>query len=607
MRMQAQATTARTGRTAAIGLSGPATGRGVLVLVWLGALVVLSVGLIAGLGQQHVAAEASHAVPGAPLTVDTWYVDWEATGANDGSSWTDAFSDLQLALNDAGVGDEIWVAAGTYYPSVEHGGTGDRFKSFQMLNGVAIFGGFDPSTGDIGWEDRDWIHNRVYLSGDIGLPGTDADNSFHVFNHTAELGLDSTAILNGFFITRGNADDPDGIETDGGGMRNVGGSPTLTNCVFEYNRSYDNGAGMANLSSAPTVRNCTFRLNRAGWEGGGLYNDLSSPVVEHTAFSANSASFVGGGVSNHDSSPSFRDCTFVENEAEYGGGGMMNWGGVPALTDCSFVGNLATNYWGEGGGMQNSGSSTILTNCTFALNQAITGGAMYTWGSSPKVTNCTFFGNVADEGGALSNAPDASPIVANSILWADTPDETSGGSPIIMYSDVQGGHPGEGNIDQDPQFVDPANGDYHLGPGSPCIDAGTNYAPRLPPKDFEGDERIMDGNEDGQFHVDMGIDEVLGPTLELITGLQATNDSPTPFAGITTLTATIATGNGVSYEWDLGDYSYASGSVVTHSYWTGGEITAVVTATNPISQESAETVVAIVASRVYLPLVLKSH
>lgn len=607
MRMQAQATTSRTGRRAAVGLSGPTTGRGVLLLVWLGALVVLAVGLIAGLGQQRVAAEADHAEPGVPLTVDTWHVDWEATGANDGSSWTDAFIDLQLALNEAGVGDEIWVAAGTYYPSVEHGGTGDRFKSFQMLNGVAIFGGFDPSVGDIGWEDRDWIHNKVFLSGDLGEPGTYTDNSYHVFNHLADQGLDSTAILNGFFITRGNADDSEGLESDGGGMRNVSASPTVANCVFEYNRSYDNGAGMANLSSAPTIRNCTFRLNRAGWEGGGLYNDLSSPVVEHAAFSANSASFVGGGVSNHDSSPSFRDCTFVENEAEYGGGGMMNWGGVPALTDCSFVGNLAISYWGEGGGMQNSGSSAILTNCTFALNQAIKGGGIYTWGSSPKVTNCTFFGNVADEGGALSSAPDASPVVANSILWADTPDETSGGSPIIMYSDVQGGHPGEGNIDQDPQFVDAANGDYHLALGSPCIDTGTNYAPHLPPHDFEGDERVMDGDEDGLFYVDMGIDEVLGPTLVPITGLQATNDSPTPLGGITTLTATIATGNGVSYDWDLGDYSYATGSEVTHAYWTGGEITAVVTATNLISHQSAETVVTIVASKVYLPLVLKSQ
>ena len=71
------------------------------------------------------------------------YVDADAAGDNDGSSWDDAFTDLQSALVAADTGDEIWVAAGTYKPTVEYGGTGDRHQSFQMRNGVAICGGFD--------------------------------------------------------------------------------------------------------------------------------------------------------------------------------------------------------------------------------------------------------------------------------------------------------------------------------------------------------------------------------------------------------------------------------------------------------------------------------
>ena len=80
----------------------------------------------------------------------------------------------------------------------------------------------------------------------------------------------------------------------------------------------------------------------------------------------------------------------------------------------------------------------------------------------------------------------------------------------VTHCDVQSGYPGEGNIDEDPLFVDAYNGDFHLGAGSPCIDAGTNDAPDppgLPEYDFEGDPRIMDGNNDGDPVVDMGVDE----------------------------------------------------------------------------------------------------
>jgi len=109
----------------------------------------------------------------------------------------------------------------------------------------------------------------------------------------------------------------------------------------------------------------------------------------------------------------------------------------------------------------------------------------------------------------MSNHDGAWPEVTNCILWGDSPNEiyNEGSELTVTYSDIQGDYEGEGNIDADPLFVDPGRGDYHLTPGFPCIDAGTDGAPNLPDHDFEGDPRIMDGDQDGTPIVDMGVDE----------------------------------------------------------------------------------------------------
>ena len=104
----------------------------------------------------------------------------------------------------------------------------------------------------------------------------------------------------------------------------------------------------------------------------------------------------------------------------------------------------------------------------------------------------------------------ASPTVTNCVLWDNGgeiySDATS--TPMVTYCDIQGGYAGDSNIDADPMFVDPAGGDYHLRPDSPCIDMGSNAAvPGWLTTDFEGDTRILDGDGDGQAIVDMGADE----------------------------------------------------------------------------------------------------
>jgi hypothetical protein len=412
----------------------------------VGALVAVALALVASGGQGSLAAAR------------TIYVDADATGAHDGSSWADAYTGLQLALDSAVAEDDIWVAEGIYTPTQEFSPGDPRSAAFQMKNGVAIYGGFDPSIGDVGMEDRDWEANITILSGDIGTQGDDSDNSYHVFYHPAVTDLDSSAILDGFVITGGNANGDTSPHRDGGGMYNDGSSPTLINCAFSANAAIYNGGAMLNdHSSSPALTNCAFQGNSAG-SGGGLYNANVSW-------------------------PSLTNCTFVDNSADYGGG-MFN----------------------------DAFSSPSLINVTFAGNWAISGGGMFNYdASSPQLTNCTFSTNGASwEGGGIFNSNASSPVLINCILWGDTSSEiyNDDSTPVVTYSNIQGGYPGEGNIDAYPWFVDPENGDFHLGGCSPCIDRGSNLAPDLPAFDFEGDNRVLDGDGDGIAIVDMGVDEV---------------------------------------------------------------------------------------------------
>src|SRR5262249_14970416 len=102
------------------------------------------------------------------------YVKASATGANDGSNWTNAYTSLQSALSVASNGAEIWVATGTYLPT---SGT-DRSASFTLKSGVAVYGGFAGTETLL--SQRNWATNVAILSGDIATTGTSSDNSYHV-------------------------------------------------------------------------------------------------------------------------------------------------------------------------------------------------------------------------------------------------------------------------------------------------------------------------------------------------------------------------------------------------------------------------------------------
>ena len=457
------------------------------------------------------------------------YVVPEAPAQGTCVSWATACS-LSHALSIAVSGDQIWVKKGVHKPPVLFGGD-SRQSSFVLKNGVALYGGFAGT--ETALNQRDWTVNITVLSGDIdnndrtdanGVITTTANivgnNVYHVLRST---NVNSTAVLDGFIVTGGQANGTN-PRNSGGGMQNVtNGSPTLTNVIFIGNTAKDDGGGMGNyFNSNPILTNVTFSSNTAN-NGGGMGNySNSSPTLTNVTFSGNTANNGGGMLNQDGSSPTLTNVTFSGNTATESGGGMVNYiDSRPTLTNVTFSGNTANLY---GGGMLNQdGSSPTLTNVTFSGNTAVNknGGGMGNYfNSSPTLTNVTFSGNTAPTGGGMRNL-NSNPTLRNVIIWGNMAPNNpgmfnEGSTPTITHSNVQGcggssawqtacGTNGGGNIDANPLFVDPGAGNLRLQAGSPAINRGNNaFVPSGVTTDLAGQPRIVGGT------VDMGAYEYQG-------------------------------------------------------------------------------------------------
>ncbi|PEN04737.1 hypothetical protein CRI93_14745, partial [Longimonas halophila] len=511
------------------------------------------------------------------------YVDAAAPGNDDGSSWTDAYTTLQDALASATGTDEIWMAAGTYYPDEGTGVTNDdRTASFTVTgnqNGLAIYGGF--AGGESAREQRDPDANETILSGDIDGDGTLASNSYHVlvFDGGNGIGADvapnitTDTVLDGVTVTKGNADGSGGnfsgggLFCDGVGSSNVC-SPTLTAVTFIENSAgsaaaiYNWGSGG---ESSPHIINSTF-INNTADTGAAIYNDAdgggtSSPKIIGTTFFNNAANFTGGvffnvGVDGGVSNPQIIRSIFIENTAE-NGGAMYNESYIgtckPQIVSSIFFGNTATD---KGGAILNSGrggtSSPQIIGSTFTGNTSGEGGAIYSDGrdfdatagfrpgtSSPQIINTILWGNTAGSGGELYNVA-ATPTFEHTLI--------EGGLDGISENNGSSTTDGGNNLDVNPLFVDasaPAGPDGIFGTaddglqvraGFPAVDAGTNVpfepggAAETVTTDLRGDARIQDGDGDGTATVTLGAYEAAIDAVDLrltATPTAVSGDAPT--------------------------------------------------------------------------------
>ncbi len=373
------------------------------------------------------------------------YAKPTASGTGNCSSWANACT-LQTALTNAVSGDEIWVMEGVHKPTTD----GNRSVSFQLVSGVAVYGGFsgDEAVREQRHPDK---YDDTILSGD--LDGNDNDNivydeptrsenSYHVV-----VGA-TNARLDGVVVTGGNANGSFGLPEDGGGMYIENANPTLANVIIRNNTSKSNGGGMYGKNSSPTLTNVTVSGNATGapdfgdegGRGGGISFENGSPTLTDVTISGNSAfewSFTVpmgyfGGLYCGNCALTMTNVTVSDN---YGSGGIhvgsgstltnvtvsnnqndgidvagnatlsnvtisgnagigISISGNPTLTNVTISGTKKTSGYGWGISVA-SGSDPILNYVTVAGNEGI-GMSVDDSGSDPQVRNSIFWGNAND-------------------------------------------------------------------------------------------------------------------------------------------------------------------------------------------------------------------
>lgn len=407
------------------------------------------------------------------------YVRYEAPGLNDGSSWTNAYTDLQGALEDARAGGdndaEIWIATGTYKADR---GTGDQRMAFELFGTIKLYGGF--AGDETHREEREPTVHVTILSGDLNdddilgapvssdccsweLPGmcTDVECRTAVEGQSSRCAGMWTDYCNTLaFHLCGDLCRP----TRGDNSYNVirstepGSSPTLDGLTvqggeaFGYDASqvwaWLMGAFYARESDAKIV-GCTFRQNR-GSEAGAFYSELGTPFLERTSLLDNGVGFPSTAALIR--YPASHVTLRRLNLIDHAGDGLRLLGAVATVEECSILNNrrglfcwrsdctvVRTLFAGNGEGMFAEGVSRIIdsefrsnsehglftwgqaivSNCVFAGNTGSTAAALDSFSGTAYVFNSVFFRNSANFTGGMVCA-DGGCMIRNSIFWGNS-------------------------------------------------------------------------------------------------------------------------------------------------------------------------------------------
>ncbi len=463
------------------------------------------------------------------------YVNHAANGLNDGTSWLNAFIDLQDALEHSSNGDSLWIAQGTYYPT----DTDDRTIAFEMRDGLAIYGGFNGTESSL--NQRDWELYPTILSGNVNP--NNKSLTVVLIDETV-----NTLRIDGISIQDGDADifdgDFEGSSVNGGGVFITSSIPKDSLSIFFLNTHirdndseiygggiYLNSTNIAHLTLE--FYNCILQENKTELEGGAMYLDIKevseSDIFFNDVLFQDNLSFnsIAGAIryenKNLNANLSFEDCSFLSNyggvgygalqlsscsalpisidqcifdDNSSGGGFEKGYGGIGYIANDGdiFISNsiFSNNFATYNGTLSlNSEQSIYFINCIFRQNHAIRYSAIGSITGNASIINSTFVGNSTtfiggtNQGGLFSLSDESTLSIYNSICWNNnlgpifTPNNFDS-EMNVFYSLLQdticpeNTFCSEVTYQQDPLFTDLQNNDFSLLMCSPALNAGDN-------------------------------------------------------------------------------------------------------------------------------------
>ena len=360
------------------------------------------------------------------------------TGTGNGSTWANASGDLQAMIDASSSDDEIWVAAGTYLPTVNYpipATANVRYNTFKLKNGVHIYGGFDGTDNVQTIAGRNLTANKTILSGDIGTLNVATDNAYHV---VMAINLTNLTILDGLTISDGYgnlnlAESADGVSFNmrqGAALtvRNAKLKISNVNFVDNYAMSYGGAINMQTTSEVE-LNTCVFQNNR-----------MTNTGVGGAAIYATGA----GLTLNIDG------CEFINNRNEgdngSNNGGAIYYEGVTSGTTSTFSvtnSKFNNNYVSNRGGafyLDKNITVSALENLEFTANQtklnasgtgSYYGGAVYILAgvTVQKMKNLKFKNNKAEVwGGALLIGASSTIATAENFFFEGNEATTAGGA-----------------------------------------------------------------------------------------------------------------------------------------------------------------------------------